>query len=247
MFSQETKNLIKDIVYIVTFFVFFITFGWIAFHIPSSSMEPTLEVGDRIFVSKWAYGYNRYSVPFDPEFIGEGKLFGSEPQRGEVAVFTKGGVDYIKRVIGLPGDKIQVSDGRLIINGKRVHRTLIREVKFVDYEGISRTMKEYDETLPSSEEGGDPVVHRIYEKNDFDNYDNTPEYTVPDGHLFMMGDNRDRSADSRAMYSGIGFIKIEYLVGKAQVTTFSLYDCDQGKPIYCPAGIPLGRFFNIID
>lgn len=242
MLSQENKNLIKDILYIAVFFIVFITFGWIAFHIPSSSMEPTLEVGDRIFVSKWAYGYNRYSVPFDPNFIGEDRLLETMPDRGEVAVFTQGGVDYIKRVIGLPGDRIQMKEGRLYINGKRVHRTLVREVQYIDYRGIQRKMKEYDEHLPNSA-GGDDIIHRIYEANDFDIYDNTPEYVVPAGYLFMMGDNRDNSSDSRA---SIGFVKKEYLVGRAQVTTFSLYDCDQGKPIYCPVGIPLGRFFNLI-
>ncbi|WND03656.1 signal peptidase I [Temperatibacter marinus] len=246
MISKETKNLIKDIVYIVAFFLVFITFGWIAFHIPSSSMEPTLEVGDRIFVSKWAYGYNRYSVPGDPSFIGEGRLFEDMPSRGEVAVFTKKGVDYIKRVIGVPGDKIQVKEGRLYINGVRVHRTLIREVDYIDYRGIPRSMKEYNETLPSSE-GGEPVIHRIYEASDYNDNDDTVVFTVPADHFFMMGDNRDVSKDSRAMWNGIGFIRKEELVGRAQVTTFSLYDCDQGKPIYCPMSVPLGRFFNVID
>lgn len=245
MLSQDTKNLIKDILYIVVFFIFFITFGWIAFHIPSSSMEPTLEVGDRIFVSKWAYGYNRYSVPFvKPDFIGEEKLFGSLPDRGDVVVFTKGGVDYIKRVIGLPGDRIQMQEGRLILNGKRVHRKMIRELDFTNYRGYPTHVIEYEESLPSSVEGEGPILHRIYEMSDTDTYDNYPEIQVPAGYVFVMGDNRDNSADSRA---NLGLIKKEYLVGKAQITTFSLYDCDQGKPIYCPLGIPLGRFFTLID
>lgn len=243
MQTKDFKNLIKDIVYISVFFFFFITFGWLAFHIPSSSMEPTLEVGDRIFVSKWAYGYNRYSIPFYPSFIGEKKLFGNTPKRGDVAVFTKNNIEYIKRVIGLPGDRIQVKEGRLYINGTKIHRKLIREVPFTDYHGQKRVVKEYDEFLPNSEKGKPQIIHRIYEASDYDNFDNTPEYLVPDNYLFVMGDNRDNSIDSRA---SLGLVKKEYFFGKAQITTFSLYDCDQGKPIYCPAGIPLGRFFNLI-
>lgn len=245
MISQNTKNLIKELLYIIAFFLFFITFGWIAFHIPSSSMEPTLEVGDRLFVAKWSYGYNRYTVPFvKPSFIGEKKLFGSLPDRGDVVVFRKGGIDYIKRVIGLPGDKVQMQEGRLFLNGKRVHRKMIREVKYTSYQDVDITAIEYEEVLPSSVKGGEPVLHRIYERSDTGTYDNYPEIVIPEGYLFMMGDNRDGSSDSRA---SIGLVKKEYLVGKAQITTFSFYDCDQGKPIYCPIGIPLGRFFNFID
>lgn len=246
LLENDTKALIKDIVFIIVFFLIFWTFGWAAFHIPSSSMEPTLEVGDRIFVSKWAYGYNRYSVPFDPNFVGENKLFESKPDRGDVVVFTKNNTDYIKRLIGLPGDRIQVKQGHLYLNDKLVSRVYKRDVTFTDYRGQIRHLKEYEEALPSSN-GGDPIVHRIYEASDQEPFvDNTIVYVVPEGHAFMMGDNRDGSADSRYLHD-IGFVKFEYIVGKAQVTTFSLYDCDQGKDVYCLAGIPFGRFFNVIN
>lgn len=231
---------VKDLLSIAGFYLVFTTFAWGAFHIPSGSMEPTLEVGDRIFVSKLTYGYNRYSFPLDPGFIFEDKVFSDMPERGDIAVFTlpyRNNTDFIKRVIGLPGDTLQVSGGRLFINGTMVKRTFIRDVNYQDYNGIDRRVKEYEEELPNG------VKHRIYERTDQGPADNTPLYVVPVGHYFMMGDNRDGSADSRIL-SDMGYVKHEYLVGRADVTTFSLYDCDQGKEIFCPMGIPLGRFFN---
>ncbi len=241
--KNEAAVLLKDLGVIVLFYLVFTTFGWGSFHIPSGSMEPTLEVGDRIFVSKLSYGYNRFSFNFDPDFIPEGRLFDDAPERGDVAVFTlphRNHNDFIKRVIGLPGDTIQMKGGRLYINGDLVQRTFIRDVNYTDYNGHERRVKEYEETLP----GG--VKHRIYERTDRAPYDNTSLYVVPQGHYFMMGDNRDGSADSREL-GNMGFVKHAYLVGRADITTFSLYDCDQGKEITCPLGIPLGRFFTLIN
>lgn len=238
--KNEGTALIKDLLSIAAFYLIFTTFAWGAFHIPSGSMEPTLEVGDRIFVSKLTYGYNRYSFPMDPKMITEDRVFSDMPERGDVAVFTlpyRNDTDFIKRVIGLPGDTIQVSGGRLFINGAMVKRTFIRDVNYQDYNGIDRRVKEYEEELPNG------VKHRIYERTDQGPADNTPLYVVPVGHYFMMGDNRDGSADSRIL-SDMGYVNHKYLVGRADVTTFSLYDCDQGKDVFCPLGIPLGRFFN---
>ncbi|MFC3053661.1 signal peptidase I [Kordiimonas pumila] len=247
--STEAKEdgglyaLLKDLISIVFFYLLFTTFAWGAFHIPSGSMEPTLEVGDRIFVSKLAYGYNRYSFPFDPSFLPESRFLADTPERGDIAVFTlpyKNGDDFIKRVIGMPGDTIQMKEGRLYINSEIVPRDFIREVNYTSYDGYDRRVREYEETLP----GG--LKHRIYERTDSGALDNTPLYVVPLGHYFMMGDNRDGSADSRVM-NDMGFVKYAYLVGRASITTFSLYNCDQGKDIFCPAGIPLGRFFNSLN
>lgn len=240
---NEMFALAKDIVVIFFFYIIFSTFGWTSFHIPSGSMEPTLEVGDRIFVSKLSYGYNRFSVYFDPSFIPESRIFEDAPERGDVAVFTlpkRGYEDFIKRVIGLPGDRIQMIDGRLYINDVLVERTLVREVTYTSYNGNQLRVKEYDETLPNG------VVHRIYERTDRGHYDRTGPYVVPPGHYFMMGDNRDGSSDSRNL-NDIGYVPEAYFVGRADVTTFSLYDCDQGKDIFCPIGVPLGRFFNSIN
>jgi len=233
-------TIVKDIIFVVVFYFTFTTFAWGSFHIPSGSMEPTLEVGDRIFVSKFAYGYNRFSFPFDPP-IFEDRILESLPERGDVAVFTlphRDSTDYIKRVIGMPGDRIQVTNGRLIINNKMVPRKFIRDVNYTTYLGGQKRVKEYEETLP----GG--IVHRIYEETDRGNYDNTRLFVVPAGHYFMMGDNRDGSNDSRG---NIGFVDLKYFVGTADITTFSLYDCDQGKDIDCLWVIPYGRFFNIIE
>jgi signal peptidase I len=242
---NEGLALVKDIVAIVACWLLFTTFAWGAFHIPSGSMEPTLEVGDRIFVSKFAYGYNRYSAPFDPKFVFEDKIIESEPERGDVVVFTlphRDNTDFIKRVIGLPGDTVQMKQGRLFVNGEMVERRFIRQVPYTNYQGRRITAKEYEETLPNG------VKHRIYEQTDQGSYDNTSLFKVPAGHYFMMGDNRDGSADSRARGSNaMGFVKIKYIVGRADVTTFSLYDCDQGKDVGCALGIPYGRFFNSID
>ncbi|GHF15462.1 signal peptidase I [Kordiimonas sediminis] len=237
--TGDLITTLKDLAVIAFFYVVFTTVGWASFHIPSGSMEPTLEVGDRIFVSKFSYGYNRFSFYFDPPIFEE-KIFESKPERGDVAVFTlpyKDYTDYIKRVIGLPGDRIQMKAGRLYINGKVVKRTYVRDVEYTSYNGFELRVKEYIEELP----GG--VKHRIYERTDRGRADDTPLYVVPEGHYFMMGDNRDGSADSREM-DGIGFVASKYIVGRADITTFSLYDCDQGKDVYCPAGIPLGRFFK---
>lgn len=241
--KSETIALIKDVLVIFSFYVVFSIFGWASFHIPSGSMEPTLEVGDRIFVSKLSYGYNRYSFFFDPSFIPEERLFADAPERGDVAVFTlpkRGYEDFIKRVIGLPGDRIQMRGGRLYINDQVVDRTLVRELNYTSYNGAQRRVKEYDETLPNG------VVHRIYESTDSGLYDNVGPFVVPPGHYFMMGDNRDGSSDSRNL-NDIGYVPAAFMVGRADITTFSLYDCDQGKDIFCPIGIPLGRFFNSID
>lgn len=235
------RRLIFDLASITLFFLAFTTAGWSSFHIPSSSMEPTLEVGDRLFVAKFSYGYNRYSVPFQPSFVPEDRLFADTPDRGEVVVFKPPQKSHIiKRVIGLPGDTVQVTKGRLFINGEIVPRTFVRDVAYTDYQGASRRVREYEETLP----GG--VKHRIYERTDRGYLDNTGLYVVPEGHYFMMGDNRDGSSDSRVL-SNIGYVSEKYLVGRAQITTFSLYDCDQGKDVSCPAGVPVGRFFNVID
>ncbi len=186
------------------------------FNIPSGSMKPTLEVGDYLFVSKPAYGYSRYSFPFGLAPI-EGRVMAKLPQRGDIAVFklpTNTGIDYIKRVIGLPGDTIQVTSGRLYINRQLVAREPLG-LKEVDEGGAgTTTTMEYLETLP----GG--VIHRIYEETDNGPLDNTKEYVVPEGHYFMMGDNRDNSQDSRVQ-NVVGFVPFENIVGRASFLFFS--------------------------
>jgi len=229
--------IVKDVVFIFGAYLIFSLFFFESFHIPSSSMEPTLEVGDRLLVSKPSYGFNKHSFFFD---IGwEDKVWADEPKRGDVAVFSnKGNTDYIKRVIGVPGDRIQMRSGRLYINGRIIEREFIRRVRYTNYQGTPQIVNEYRETLP----GG--LSHLIYETSDTGPSDNTAEIVVQPGHFFMMGDNRDNSNDSRA---DVGQVPLKYFVGKAQVTTFSFFDCDQGKDVYCMGPVPLGRFFNAIN
>ena len=181
------------------------------FNIPSGSMRPTLLEGDYLFVSKYSYGYSRYSFPFGLVPFN-GRIWESPVERGDVAVFRNPqdlSQDYIKRIVGLPGDRIQVKQGILHINGEPVQRQRIE-----DYElRPGRLVPQYLETLPNGR------VHRIVEEKGDSGYsDTTREFVVPERHYFAMGDNRDNSADSRA----IGYIPAENLIGRAEILFFSL-------------------------
>ena len=213
------------------------------FNIPSGSMIPSLLVGDYLFVTKYSYGYSRYSFPFGLAPI-QGRILAGDrkPQRGQVAVFrlpSDTSVDYIKRVIGLPGDKIKVRSGVLHINGKPVERRMIgNSVQSASGHGLPTTM--YQETLP---EGS---VHFIQEISDKQIYDNTPEFVIPAGHYFMMGDNRDNSRDSRS--SSVGFVPLENFIGEAK---FLFFSHDHSAHIWeiwkWPSAIRFGRIGNVIE
>ena len=186
------------------------------FNIPSGSMKPTLLIGDYLFVNKPAYGYSRYSFPFAVAPI-EGRIFAKDPQRGDIVVFalpSNDGIDYIKRVVGLPGDNIQVMRGRLFINDEIVPRELVGTTEVAKDSGETQVMDEYIETLP----GG--IKHHIYEESDEERLDNTPLYTVPEGHYFVMGDNRDNSQDSRVI-DHVGPVPVENIIGRADFLFFS--------------------------
>ena len=210
---------IKTIVYAGLIAVAIRTVAFEPFNIPSGSMIPTLLVGDYLFVSKFAYGFSRYSIPFSPDLFS-GRIFGSLPKRGDVVVFKNEHddyADYIKRIVGLPGDHIQVRDGVLYINGQPAARHPLGTIIATDENGASIAEQEYNETLP----GG--VTHVIAKMGDEGFQNNTPDYVVPPGNLFAMGDNRDNSLDSRFMEGrGVGFLPVENLVGRAEFIFFSI-------------------------
>ena len=217
------------------------TFAYEPFNIPSGSMIPTLLVGDYLFVSKFSFGYSKHSLPFSLPLI-PGRIMESQPERGDVVVFklpSDTSQDYIKRVIGLPGDTVQVTNGRLYINNKMVERERIEDYILTDGSGRSAAVAQYLETLPNGR------VHRILELfGDQGPSDNTEAFTVPEGHFFMMGDNRDNSADSRAFPSRFRFVPIENLVGRAE---FLFYSKDSSQPIYDFGSIRYDRLFQGIN
>ncbi|MEM8749518.1 MAG: signal peptidase I [Pseudomonadota bacterium] len=213
------------------------TFLFQPFNIPSGSMKPTLLVGDYIFVSKFSYGYSRYSLPFGPD-IFSGRIWSGEPERGDVVVFKyppDPSKDYIKRVLGLPGDKVQLKDSVLYVNGQateRVQQGTFSERNF--RENVSVPI--YVEKLDNG------TSHETIDIQPGNLPDNTPVFEVPEGHYFFLGDNRDNSADSRF---DVGMVPAENLVGKAQVIFLSL---ENGTPAWqiwrWPTDMRWGRLFK---
>ena len=232
--SQQPAGMRQGLLeYVRTFFSVVVvvlvvrTFLFESFVIPSGSMIPTLQVGDYIWVSKYTYGYSRFSLPFSPDLFS-GRIWAGVPHRGDVVVFrfTKDtSIDYVKRVIGLPGDHIRVTEGQLYLNDMPVpcdnpHPYIAHDETDTSMAGDACTEK-----LPSSIPGAGPVSHDILKLTNEGPQNNTPDYVVPPGYFFAMGDNRDDSADSRFMGDGpkdLGFVPMENLVGRARRVFFSV-------------------------
>lgn len=245
MLEEKKKDgwgeTIKTIIYAVLIAVVIRSFLFEPFRIPSGSMYPTLEVGDYLFVSKYTYGYSRYSfpggiIPF------EGRIWADMPKRGDIVVFkfpVDNKTDFIKRVIGLPGDTIEVKRGRLYINNQMVEREEVGGYTVDEFVIRPENYTEYTETLPEG------FKHNILEVSDYEpQVDNTTKVTVPEGHIFVMGDNRDRSDDSRV---SVGFVPVENLVGKARFLFFSHNDKGAWyKPWTWPKMIRWSKIFNTL-
>lgn len=228
------ENLIEWAKTIAGAFLAYVAFTTVAFanyRIPSESMVPHIEVGDQVVVSKFAYGYSRYSLPFDLGGLlpaGDGRLFESLPRRGDVVVFIhpRNGETMIKRAIGLPGDTIEMREGALLINGVAVETSprelLLRAIAPAGREWAER----YEERLP------DGYAHITHNLSDHAPLDNFGPYVVPARHLFMMGDNRDNSLDSR--WDGMGPVPMENLIGRAEITYVTRTNCGDDPTVTCP-------------
>ncbi|MGN6157792.1 MAG: signal peptidase I [Devosia sp.] len=216
--KNELRDTIVVIIEALLIALVFRTFLYQPFSIPTASMQSTLEIGDYFVADKWIWGLGSYSFPLPLPFSGR-ILAISQPQRGDIAVFHNAPTneDYIKRIIGMPGDRIQMKEGRLYINGTIVPREQVGTGTDKDSYDSSVPVIIYKETLPNG------VVHSIQEIDDNQPLDNTAEYVVPAGHYFMMGDNRDRSADSRVL-SQVGYVPAGNIIGKAEARFFSIKD-----------------------
>ena len=186
-----------------------------SFYIPSSSIEPTLLVGDRLFVSKYTYGYSKHSFPFSPPILKD-RIIEKLPQRGDLVVFktpSDNRTDYIKRLIGLPGDTIEFKNGNLLLNSKTIPRKKINSEFNIYCGNIALKVNAYEETLPNGQ-------NYIAVYNTLGTLQNSDKYIVPKNHFFLLGDNRDCSKDSRFL-SSVGYVNKNNLVGKAQIIFFS--------------------------
>lgn len=263
--KERVISEIKFFAGLIVFIIFFFTTVWGHYKIPSESMLPTLEVGDHVYVSKFTYGYSRHSLPFGLHKlpIADGKqIFSRLPKRGDVVVFRnpRSGIIMIKRLVGLPGDTIETRAGLLYLNGEQVGRSnpearryrayrspeplpffrrIIRSISTLGDKdplevGPALGVTQYEETL-----AGEKNSHLIYESTDQGRADNRGPFTIPSGHVFFMGDNRDNSVDSRAP-NGPGMVPVDHLIGRADSMMFSRKKCTQEEGLYCPPR----RFFK---
>ena len=241
----ELVEIIKTVVYALAIALFLRVLFFQPYTIPSASMEPNLYQGDYIIVSKYTYGYSRHSIPFSPNLFS-GRVLEKPAHRGDIVVFKlphDGKTDYVKRLIGLPGDRIQMKQGLLYLNDVQVPRVALGSVKEDTGYGVREVMR-YRETLP----GGKTYITNDYGTDqDLDNSEQA--FVVPEGHYFMMGDNRDNSSDSRVPpeAGGVGYVPAENLEGKAQIILLSWTpNASLFKPWTWITEAQPSRFFNLL-
>jgi signal peptidase I len=212
---RSLANVLLPMLILLAAALFIRVFLFQPFNIPAGSMRPTLLIGDYFFANKYSYGYSQYSSPMGPKFAG--RIFAAEPKRGDLVVFKlprDNATDYVKRVIGLPGDEIVIKGGALFINGVEVPRRRVEDVVTRD-DGKTQAFPAFEETLPNG------VTYTVLDTLENGPFDNVGPYRVPQGHYFMMGDNRDNSTDSRAAW-GVGYVPFENLVGRVSVIYLSV-------------------------
>lgn len=234
------KEMVSMALLAVSFAFLFQTTAFATYYIPSESMVPTLQVGDRVTAAKFPYGWSRHSLAFEvqlPKSVMSGRLLRGEPKRGDIVVFIhpKTGDRMIKRLIGLPGDRLAIDNGQVVLNGERTKLRLIRKYRFREYQAGVVEVEEFEETLP----GGRP--HKILMRTHAQGPRFLSEITVPQEHYFMMGDNRDNSADSR--FPHMGFVPGDNLIGRADAIFYSFYSCFNEPGLDCANP----RFATLLD
>ena len=232
--KQAVIDELKFILGLMAFLLLFFNFIFGHFKIPSESMQPTLEVGDHLYVNKFSYGFSRHSLILGMHklpFLKDGRIFARMPKRGDVVVFRSPKFPHqvmIKRLVGLPGDEIETRRGRLYVNGALVDRTAQETFEYREHRGGVTEVTAYNEQLD-----GEKDMHNIYERNDLYPLDDTGPYMIPEEKFFFMGDNRENSQDSRAP-RGPGFVPFDHLIGRADMMVYSLKKCKKEAGLRCP-------------